>query len=113
MTATSHTKPIRERRRPHWDSLRRELRCGNLLIKRFRKSAPNQEQVLSAFEAAGWSEVIDDPLPTADGILRRDRMWDTIKQLNRTIDPPLIHFGGDGTGRIWWRPNLDVESCPV
>jgi len=25
-------------------------------------------------------------------------MWDTIKQLNRTIDPPLIRFGDDSNG---------------
>jgi hypothetical protein len=52
-----------------------------------------------------------DPLPEEDGILPRERLWQTIKQLNRTIKPPLIHFGGDGTGtRVCWRPNPEPDD---
>lgn len=98
---------IRNAYRPRWDAIRRELWCGKTLIKRYRRAAQNQERVLAAFEAAAWPDVIDDPLPEEDGIIARERMWDTIKQLNRTIKPPLIHFGSDGTGRrVCWRPNL-------
>lgn len=94
-----------KRPRPRWDAVRRELWCGETLIKRFRRAAPNQERVLIAFEEAGWPEAIDDPLPQEDGVLASERLWQTIKQLNRTIKPPLIHFGGDGTGtRVCWRP---------
>jgi hypothetical protein len=38
---------------PHWDESRCELRFGQIVVKRFRKSGPNQELVLNAFEESG------------------------------------------------------------
>ena len=40
----------------------RELRYGDQLVKVYRVPAANQEQILEAFQAAGWPECLDDPL---------------------------------------------------
>jgi hypothetical protein len=91
-------------RTPQWLSDRRELWVGNVVVKRFRRPAPNQETVLAAFQEEGWPVRIDDPLtrqPDRDAI---QCLHDTINHLNRNRSSPLIHFAGDGTGRgIRWR----------
>src|SRR5207247_9758075 len=95
-----------ERRRlPRWDSERRELRWGELVVKQFRVPAPNQETVLAAFEEEGWPRRIDDPLPPRADQDPKCRLHDTINKLNRNQQQPLIHFRGDGMGRgLHWEP---------
>jgi len=86
---------------PTWDSLRRELRVGSVIVKCYRCPAPSQEVVLTAFQHEGWPFRIDDPFPSDSG---RDRLHDTINHLNRNQVNSALHFGGDGTGRgICWQ----------
>jgi hypothetical protein len=93
------------RPKPQWDAQRRELRFQGVVVKRFRKPAPNQELILAAFEESGWPPRIDDPLPPHSDIPPTDRLHDTLGRLNRTLRNPLIRFGGDGGGEgIYWRP---------
>lgn len=74
-----------------------------VVVKRFQRTAPNQELVLAAFEEHGWPERVDDPLPGDADLVAQERLHDTIKCLNRGVRPRLIHFRGDGTGkRILW-----------
>jgi len=49
-------------RRPRWDGERCELWLGNVLVKRFRRPAPNQEAILAAFEELGWPRGSTTPL---------------------------------------------------
>jgi hypothetical protein len=89
--------------KPTWDSVRRELRVGTVVVKRFRQPAPNQEQILEAFEEDGWPPRIYDPLwpaPEQDGTRR---LHSTISNLNRGLEPALIRFtgGGDGQSVSW------------
>ncbi len=63
---------------PKWDCLRQELRLGDLLVKRFKVRAPNQERVLSAFEEEGWPACIDDPLPRCTDQDPKRRLHETI-----------------------------------
>jgi hypothetical protein len=90
--------------KPHWDRERRELRVGLMLVKRFGKTAPNQEHLLSAFEESGWPEGIDNPLPptgTGNPVLR---LHDTLRRLNATLQQPLLRFERDPDGhRVTWR----------
>jgi hypothetical protein len=90
---------------PHWDGRRRELRFGRIIVKRFRNTAPNQESILSAFEASGWPDDIDDPLPAPrSGGGSAPRLQHTIRRLNQTLQHPLIRFEGDAkSGRVGWR----------
>ncbi len=89
---------------PKWDSDRRELSLDGVILKHFRRAAPNQERLLQAFEEDGWPHEIDDPLPRTNGVLPGERLRETIKRLNRSVAPRLIRFGGDGSGqRVVWR----------
>ena len=84
---------------PVWDTKRRELRFGNVIVKRFKWPAANQEQVLQAFQEEGWPAKIDDPLPPDPSICPKRRLHDTIKCLNRRQINGAIKFRGDGTGQ--------------
>ena len=88
---------------PVWNSDRRELRLENILIKRFRWPAANQEMILATFHEDGWPGRIDDPLPPSGELDPKRRLHDTIKSLNRNHTCELIRFRGDGTGQgvIW------------
>lgn len=90
--------------RPRWDGLVRELTFGGRLVKRFRRPAPNQEAILTAFEGLGWPERIDDPLPSVPDVCPVVRLRETIKSLNRGQDRPLLRFRVESDGRgVRWR----------
>ena len=83
---------------PKWDCLRQELRLGDVVVKRFKVRAPNQERVLSAFEEEGWPPCIDDPLPRTAELDPKRRLHETINSLNRSQKHRLIRFMGNGKG---------------
>ena len=89
--------------RPHWDRRHRVLTLGPVTIKKFRHPARNQERLLNAFEEHGWPEQIDDPSPGPES-LTGVRLNDTIRQLNRHQQTPLLRFGANGkaNGVRWW-----------
>jgi hypothetical protein len=88
---------------PHWDMERRELRCGSAVVKRFRRPAPNQELILSAFAEEGWPPHIDDPLPVRLEHNAKERLHDTINHLNRNQKQHVLRFRGDGHGKgVCW-----------
>jgi hypothetical protein len=73
----------------------------------FRQPAPHQTLLLAVFREEGWwAGPVDDPLPRAafeqDGDARQ-RLHETIKNLNRSLPPHTIRFHGDGTGQgVCW-----------
>jgi hypothetical protein len=90
--------------KPHWDRQRRELRFGPVVLKQFRKTSPNQERLLAAFEESGWPEGIEDPLPPIGRGSPVPRLHDTLRRLNDTLQQPLIRFDRDPAGqRVTWR----------
>ncbi|MFK7766069.1 MAG: hypothetical protein AB8B55_02420 [Mariniblastus sp.] len=94
--------------RPVWDRQRRELRLGDVVVKRFKWPAENQERVLNAFEDLGWPNHIEDPLVEHPTICAKRRLHDTLKCLNRKQIREMIKFRGDGTGRgVRLEINLD------
>ena len=97
--------------KPQWLPLRRELRYGNHVIKAFRVPADNQERVLAAFEAAGWPECVDDPLPPVVDQDAKRRLHHTIQKLNQATRNDSLRFRGNGTGRriCWERRASDVN----
>ena len=87
---------------PTWNSERRELRLGGIVVKRFRQPAKNQETILAAFQEEGWPSRIDDPLPGGDNGAAQDHLHDAIRRLNQQ-KKRLIRFLSDGTGKgILW-----------
>jgi hypothetical protein len=91
--------------KPYWDSMRRILFFGGLIVKWFRTNpAKNETAILAEFQRLGWPEYISDPLPAGfSAEYRKARLHDAIKSLNRRHQNSLIRFHGDGTGtRIRW-----------
>jgi hypothetical protein len=90
--------------KPAWEARRRELRVGELLVKRFRVPAGNQEIVLSAFEEEGWPAYIDDPLPMKSEIVPKRRLHNVINRLNGSQLAPVLRFHGNGHGdAVGWQ----------
>jgi hypothetical protein len=89
---------------PSWHGDLRELRFGDVVVKRFRQPAPSQELILRAFEEEGWPPCMDDPLPPALEQDSKRRLRVTISNLNRSQRRQLIHFHGRGDGKtVCWR----------
>ena len=89
---------------PVWNAKTHELQLEGTLIKQFKQRSPNQERVLCAFQEDGWPLVIDDPLPPQSDDDPKQRLRDTIRNLNRNQRRPLIRFSGDGSGEaICWQ----------
>jgi hypothetical protein len=86
--------------RPRWDRERRELWLGDILCKRYKRPAPNQEKVWDAFEEDNWPPRLDDPLEP--GKLRA-----TLADLQEAVRASPIAIEGDGTGQgILWSRRL-------
>lgn len=97
---------------PVWDMNLRKLSLDDVLVKRFKWPAVNQEAVLCAFQEEGWPERIDDPLPPQPEQDPKRRLADTIKCLNRRQVNELVHFRGDGTGEgvVWERNDTNGNA---
>ena len=89
--------------KPRWHAARRELYFGEMLVKRFRVPARNQEWILDVFEEDGWPDFIDDPLPPSPDICPRARLHDAINRLNHKQITRLLRFRGNGNGKgVYW-----------
>jgi hypothetical protein len=76
-----------------------------LLVKAYRRPAPNQELVLAAFEEEGWPPQIDDPLPGSYELDTKQRLHDTIVRLNRNQQH------GSAKGLCWeWASDSPLEA---
>jgi hypothetical protein len=79
--------------KPSWEGERRELRFGDRLLRTFgRQPSTNQLDLIEAFDREGWPPAIVDPFRDYE------RLKQTWKDLNRTLPPNTLRFGGDGTG---------------
>ena len=62
----------------------------------YARRAPNQAKILSSFEEEGWPKRIDDPL-------KRGKLRQTLKDLQKKFKDAPITFRADGTGQgILW-----------
>jgi len=83
--------------------MRRVLWAGTKVVKKFRQPAESQETILLAFEELYWDHEMDDPLSPSPDIDAKQRLRQTIANLNRHQINPLIHFFGNGTGeKVGW-----------
>ncbi len=95
---------VDERPTPYWNRARHEVYVGEILVKRFKWPAQNQETVLDALEEENWPDMgIYDPLSPHAEKDPKQRLRDTIKCLNRYQEHAFLRFRGDGTGeRVIW-----------
>jgi len=94
---------------PRWDGDLKQVWLGSCMLKEYRQPAPNQIAILDAFQAHAWAlRRIDDPIPpffNGDKIAAKQRLHETIKNLNRSLLKGTIRFHGDGTGTgVRWDP---------
>lgn len=85
--------------RPVWDSLHRTLLFAGNVVKQFGRPSPNAEALLEEFQRRNWARRIEDPLPSVPGRNRKRRLHETIQNLNRRLDCPILIFRGDGSGK--------------
>jgi hypothetical protein len=83
---------------PRWDEDGRTLFLGDRVLKKYNHSpAPNQIDVIEAFQRAGWPVAVDDPF------CNPKKLNQTIADLNKHIPAGTIRFRQDGTGeRVVW-----------
>jgi hypothetical protein len=84
---------------PRWDDDNRTLYLGGEPIKIYKSHpAPNQIELLSAFEKEGWRVSIPDPFRDAK------KLNNTIAALNVALGGTRLSFHGDGTGEgVRWQ----------
>jgi hypothetical protein len=85
-----------------WDPDLHTLSWRGAVVKHFRSEAPNQEALLTAFQAENWRSCIMLPAASAGDILGKDGLRNTIRNLNRSVRP-YLHFRLEGNGsRVCW-----------
>src|SRR5947209_1865553 len=77
---------------PFYDSDRRELRVGEIVIKCFTQGSDAQEVILTTFQEENWARRIDDPLPGKEGQERKQRLRTAVTNLNRRQRVPVLRF---------------------
>lgn len=77
---------------PHWNELTRELLVEDLLVKKYRGRAENQEQILTAFQAEHWCHEIPVPLNLRGKVAASQRLRIALDGLNRMESIPKIQF---------------------
>jgi hypothetical protein len=94
----------RERGMPTWEGGILSFRA--VRIKKFgRHPAPNQRELLDAFQAAGWPMVIQNPLRDANNKLSPRTLNETLRDLNNSIKGSPLRFEADGNGGCRWLTN--------
>ncbi len=89
---------------PFWDEACHTVFWRGRALKHYRSEAPNQEAVLHAFQAHRWQRCVTVALPEDTGLSPKERLHDTIKNLNRAVSPHLrFHQEGSGS-RVSWEP---------
>jgi hypothetical protein len=92
---------------PKWDG--RWLWLGDEMVLEIVREAENQGPVVDAFEKAGWPDRIANPFPD-DGLqCPKERLRQTLKDLNRKQKPVRVHFLVDRGGK-WARWRLEREE---
>jgi hypothetical protein len=96
-------KQRQSRPKPRWDSHRRELWCGGMMILALRRHARNQALIVAGFQELGWPKRLDDPLTPLSGIDPYERLRQTIKRLNQGQNPLTLRFRVEADGQsVCW-----------
>ena len=86
---------------PKWNRDLRILSFDCQIVKQFKRAAPNQELLLSAFQESGWPNKIDDPLPQDFCVPPEHRLRETVKSLNKALQSSPIRFQMRNEHALW------------
>ena len=86
--------------RPIWRAETGELRLGDLVIRRVRvlRQPSNIQQILDAFQAAGWPSRIPNNLPYG-----QEQLHQALRSLNTSLQTIRFRAQQGGTAIIWER----------
>jgi hypothetical protein len=86
--------------RPVWQAETGQLRAGDGVIRRVRvmREPSNIQQILDAFQSAGWPNRIDNPLP-----LGQQQLHQTLRSLNRGLAKVRFRAQEGGKAITWER----------
>lgn len=82
--------------KPKWDSKKRELWFDDQNIKKYKRSAPNQEAIWETFEKEGWPQDIKNPFSPS-------QLADTIKDIQKSLLHAPFVIERNGKNGIRWR----------
>ncbi|SRR5579884_4018611 len=86
---------------PRWCARAGTLSWRGTILRRVRIDAVYLRCLLDAFEQQGWPEWIANPLPHQPGMSRKQRLRQTLENLNRGMHLPGIRFHADKGGVRW------------
>ena len=88
---------------PDWDAGEQTLFWRGRPVHHFSKEAPDQVEILEAFQTAGWPHCLNKSRLAGKAIQTKKQLHDTIDNLNRSQG--VLHFYQEGSGsRICWKP---------
>jgi hypothetical protein len=105
-------EPDHTRALPHWDKHSHTLYWHGKVVKHYKGDAANQEAVLNAFQKGKWASCVLVALPADAGVSAKERLHNTIKNLNRSVRPH-VRFRQEGSGsRVRWEPMTATPRKP-
>ena len=88
---------------PLWKGAAHTLFWHAKPLKHFRRQAPQQEELLTEFQKAGWPDFLEVCSLPADLTRTKTHLQASIKNLNRSLKGAL-HFRLEASGsRICWQ----------
>jgi hypothetical protein len=97
---------------PDWDKRSHTLYWRGKVVKHYKGHAVNQEAVLNAFKKHKWASCVAVALPADAGVSAKERLHNTIKNLNRSVRPSLC-FRQEGSGtRVRWAALTATPTVP-
>jgi hypothetical protein len=80
-------------------------------VHHFTKAAESIEPLLSLFEKCRWPPMVPASLLAGTPLAVKQRLHDTVKNLNHIVRP-YFQFRKEGGGeRIYWEPLDDQAQC--
>jgi hypothetical protein len=92
--------------KPKWDNVARKLTVANILVKKFKQEAVNQEAVLNAFQEENWPALIEDPIPPHRDRVASDTLRETVRALNENQKNPCLKFECNGRGQVTFQIDI-------
>src|SRR5262249_47669119 len=78
--------------KPNWVAGDRQLWFRGQMLREYPREAPNQLLLLASFQKKRWARRIENPLPGDVDYPKADQLVQTVKNLNRSLQPPLLGF---------------------
>jgi hypothetical protein len=97
-------KSVKPTANPKWDAATHTLFWWGKPVHHFRHEASHEEELLEAFEKAGWTDCLQESCLPGKIIKSKSQLRGTVKSLNKNLKR-VLHFRLEGSGaRVCWEP---------